>query len=52
MLHVTPTPAPGDPRPVVTQQIGATWGLHLVDVNIAYEDLVDLVRQQVAAYAG
>ena len=52
VLHVTPTPAPGDPRPVVTQQIGATWGLHLVDVNIAYEDLVDLVRHQVAAYGG
>ena len=52
VLHVTPTPAPGDPRPVVSQQIGPTWGLHLVDVNIAYEDLVDLVRQQVAAYTG
>jgi hypothetical protein len=52
VLHVTPTPASGDPRPVVTQQIGANWGLHLVDVNIAYEDLVDLVRQQVAAYTG
>jgi Protein of unknown function (DUF3089) len=52
VLHVTPTPASGDPRPVVSQQIGANWGLHLVDVNIAYEDLVDLVRQQVAAYGG
>jgi hypothetical protein len=51
-LQITPTPAPGDPRPIVTQQIGPTWGLHLVDVNLAFEDLVDLVRQQAAAYAG
>ncbi|HVN51400.1 MAG TPA: DUF3089 domain-containing protein [Acidimicrobiales bacterium] len=51
-LQVTPTPAPGDTRPVVTEQIGPTWGLHLVDVNITFEDLVDLVRQQIAAYTG
>jgi hypothetical protein len=51
-LQITPTPAPGDKRPVVTEQIGPNWGLHLVDVNITFEDLVDLVRQQVAAYSG
>jgi len=49
-LQVTPTPAPGDKRPIVTEQIGPTWGLHLVDVNITFEDLVDLVRQQVSAF--
>jgi len=50
-LQITPTPGPGDERPVVTEQIGPTWGLHLVDVNITFEDLVDLVRQQAAAYS-
>jgi len=47
-LQVTPTP--GDTRPVVTQQLGPTWGLHLVDVNIAYDDLTTLVGDQVEAY--
>jgi len=51
-LQVTPTPASGDTRPVVTEQIGPTWGLHLVDVNIAFDDLVDVVRQQAASYTG
>jgi hypothetical protein len=48
-LQVTPTP--GDIRPLVTQQLGPTWGLHLVDVNIAYDDLTDVVHAQAAAYA-
>jgi hypothetical protein len=51
-LQVTPTPGSGDKRPIVTEQLGPTWGLHLVDVNITFEDLVDLVRQQAAAYSG
>ena len=50
VLHVTPTPAPGDTRPVVTESLGPTWGLHLVDVNIALGNLVDVVRSQAAAY--
>jgi Protein of unknown function (DUF3089) len=29
----------------------ATWGLHLTDANIALGNLVDVVRQQIAAYA-
>ena len=49
-LAVTPTP--GDTRPLVTQQLGPTWGLHLVDVNIAYDDLTTLVGDQVEAYHG
>ena len=47
-LQVTPTP--GDTRPQVTQQLGPTWGLHLVDVNIAYDDLTDLVGDQIKGY--
>lgn len=38
-------------RPVVSQGLGPDWGLHLYDVGIALGDLVDLVRQQSAAYA-
>ena len=49
-LQVTPTP--GDTRPLVTQQLGPTWGLHLVDVNIAYDDLTNLVNDQLKGYAG
>jgi hypothetical protein len=50
-LQVTPVGPPGDPRPVVTQSLGPTWGLHLVDVNIALGNLVSLVRDQAAAFA-
>ena len=49
-LQIDPTHVPGDQRPVVTQVLGPTWGLHLVDMNMAYGNLVDLVRQQSAAY--
>jgi Protein of unknown function (DUF3089) len=49
-LQVDTTNVPGDTRPVVTQVLGPTWGLHLVDVNIALGNLIDLVRQQAAAY--
>ena len=38
------TDHPGDPRQVVGQTLGPTWGLHLVDVNIALGDLVALAR--------
>jgi hypothetical protein len=49
-LQVDTTNIPGDVRPVVSQVLGPTWGLHLVDVNIALGNLVDLVREQAAAY--
>jgi len=49
-LQVDATKVAGDERPVVSQILGPTWGLHLVDVNIAIGNLVDLVRQQTAAY--
>ncbi|HXQ59325.1 MAG TPA: DUF3089 domain-containing protein, partial [Acidimicrobiales bacterium] len=41
----------GDPRPVVMQAIGPTWGLHLVDVNISLGNLVSLVGDESRAYA-
>jgi hypothetical protein len=50
-LQVDTTNVTGDQRPVVTQSIGPTWGLHLYDVNLALGNLVDLVRQQAAAYS-
>jgi hypothetical protein len=33
------------------QTIGPTWGLHLVDVNIALGNLVSLVGREGVAYA-
>ena len=45
--------APDDPRPLegfVTETLGPTWGLHLVDVNVALDDLVALAERQGAAY--
>ena len=50
-LQVDTTSIPGDQRPVVSQVLGPTWGLHLVDVNIALGNLVELVRQQTAAFS-
>ena len=49
-LQIDATNIPDDPRPVVSQVLGPTWGLHLVDVNIALGNLIDLVREQAAAY--
>lgn len=51
-LQVTPTPAKGDKRPIVTQSLGPTWGLHLYDVDLALGDLVADVRAEIAAYHG
>jgi hypothetical protein len=47
-LQVTAGPADG--RPVVTESLGPTWGLHLVDVNIALGNLVTMVHRQAVAY--
>jgi hypothetical protein len=50
-LQVDTTNIPGDPRPVISQTTGGpTWGLHDWDVNLALGNLVDLVRQQSAAF--
>ncbi len=45
---------PADPRPVqgfTAETLGHSWGLHLVDVNVALDDLVALAERQGAAYA-
>jgi hypothetical protein len=49
-LQVDDVGAPGDARFRVTQSIGPDWGLHLVDINLAYGNLVDVVRRQARAY--
>jgi hypothetical protein len=50
-LQVTDIAGRSDRRPVVQQVLGPTWGLHLVDVNIALGNLVGLVRDAAAAYS-
>jgi hypothetical protein len=50
-LQVDTTNIAGDQRPVLSQTLGPTWGLHLADVNIAIGNLVDLVRRQGAAFS-
>ena len=39
-----------DTRPKATEPLGPAWGYHLLDVNIALGNLVDLVRQQSQAW--
>jgi pimeloyl-ACP methyl ester carboxylesterase len=50
-LQVDTTNVAGDERWKVSQTVGPEWGLHLADVNIALGNLVELVRQQTAAYS-
>lgn len=40
----------GDTRPIFTANIGAGWGLHVGDVNLAWGNLTDVVRAQSKAY--
>ncbi len=49
-LQVDSNNSAGDQRQTFNGGLGPTWGLHLVDVNIALGDLVDLVRSEAAAY--
>jgi len=50
-LQIDATGIAGDQRWVVKQTLGPLWGLHLADVNIAFGNLVDLVRQQASAFS-
>jgi len=57
-LEVTVHGDPADPRADdITGDIGvpgkpvASWGLHLIDVNLAMGDMLDVVRQQSKAFA-
>jgi hypothetical protein len=56
-LEVTVQGDPSDPRTddisgdvVRDGQVQANWGLHLIDVNVAMGNLIDVVRQQSNAY--
>jgi hypothetical protein len=51
-LQIDTTDIAGDQRQVVYETLGPTFGLHLFDVNLALGNLVDLVRQQTAAFSG
>lgn len=51
-LQVDRVGGSSDHRPTVSEQEGRTWGLHLVDVNLGLGNLVDLVREESAAYPG
>ena len=42
--------APRKGAPVYRPSPDATWGLHLVDANIALGNLVNLVQSQISAY--
>lgn len=42
--------SPVDGAPVLNPVPDATWGLHLVDANIALGDLTTLVKRQIKAY--
>ena len=44
-----------DVRPtdrLLEERLGPTWGLHLVDGNVALDDLVEVVGRQAEAYSG
>jgi hypothetical protein len=56
-LEVTVHGNPSDPRTddiagdVMTEgKPNASWGLHLIDAHLAMGNLVDVVRQQAAAF--
>jgi hypothetical protein len=52
-LEITVNGNPADPRvDDITGDLGLPgWGLHLIDVNLAIGNLLDIVGQQAAAYA-
>ena len=44
-----------DPRPLdglITETLGPSWGLHLVDMTVALDDLVDLATAEAEGYTG
>ncbi|HWW43587.1 MAG TPA: DUF3089 domain-containing protein, partial [Acidimicrobiia bacterium] len=49
-LQINDIGAPSDTRPRVADSLGPTWGLHLVDVNLALGNLVSVVGHEAAAY--
>ena len=51
-LQVTHTPGSPDQRPLLGELVDPTLGLHILDVNIALGNLVQLVRTEAGAYRG
>jgi len=56
-ITITVHPEPKDPRTdditgdVVREgKVQADWGLHLIDVNLAMGNLIDVVREQSKSY--
>lgn len=49
-LQVSHTQGGPDQRPLLAEMSDPTLGLHILDVNIALGNLVDLVREQASAY--
>ena len=38
--------------PTLPETLGPTWGLHVVDANIALGNLISIVKSEAAAFAG
>ena len=51
-LALTPQPDPGPRVDNIGGDLTAQWGMHLVDVNVALGNLVDLVGQQAKTWLG
>jgi hypothetical protein len=49
-LQATDVGPAGDPRELLAETLGPTFGLHLYDINIALGNLVGLVGLQSASY--
>lgn len=45
-LQVTDVAGPGDGRPVVTENLGPTWGYHAYDLNLALGNLINDVADE------
>lgn len=50
-LSLTVYPSPGLRAQNIPGDLTPQWGMHLVDVNVAQGNLVETVRQQIAAWA-
>jgi hypothetical protein len=49
-LNVANDRQAGDTRPLPTETLGPSWGLHLDDMNIALGNLVAIVQSEATAY--
>jgi Protein of unknown function (DUF3089) len=49
-LQVSDVAGPGDKRPIVSQQLGPTWGYHADDVGLALGNLIQDIAGEEAAW--